>query len=1447
MALETVVVDFETHSLSVFSENAGPPTFPAGVARTGTYCCRIAPGGGVVQYGRLPAGAVVGVTSAGTKKILVRAFVRINAFPSSNPSQIRYARVLSVGGPQNGHAVLWISGDTISRAGIVLNQRFGLSVNTAQNFGPPPSGAGGLIAGTGGLGYDGITWSGGQLATGIWHEVILSVTYTPTGGNTVVTASVSVNGSALSPVGYTPPLIGGTTPTIGQVAIGNNGGDWNPAVSLDFDDVQYFAADGADAANPLPPPIVLDPDTIGPLARDEGLAAPLIITAAGGFGGPYTFAITDGDLPPGLTLAADGTISGYPTEAGSFTVTIEATDDAGETGDKEYEIVVSGLRVTIDGLDVTRKISHADFDLALNRRSTALIILGDETIPARGADVVIYARDGVTPILDGLILTRSIRGMTPSNPANEGNLDVVDYSIFFDDPTISIEHAAAVALEDVIEEIVDLALADYGITYTPTATGITLEPFSWVEVSVTEAFKRITDATGVVFRERPFKVLDVFVPLDAPAPVAITDATINAFDLSWQDGAALPANTVDLLCGPAGQGIATQRWTKGTGETEWEVDIQAVLGNAEPARAAHGFLGTTGNFADGETVTLGSSVYTFRAALVGDVAGEVLIGADAEASLGNLAAAITNAGGSGYAPSTPANADASGYVRQPDQLAAEALTPGAAGNAIAVDDTAANALWYGEGAIPIAALELGSDATGAGGWTQGYVLEDGSVAQPIGAPGSGAYYEWDVTDGRGTVSIGSGTPAPDGTVLELKYLAAYPFHAVFSTGTPPRTYRESHPEIVNYADGLALAEAIHARESVDKRELEIATDVDGFLPGQELDVDTTHRGGIDATFLVAGVRGKIVNAELWEYTITAQQSAEYQGSYVEQWKKLVTGGGGSSDAAPGVLTPTPTGIASIEPGSILNVHVNAAAGIEYSKLALTGSIVNGDIVSLAGSKLTGAYTAAGLTMATARLLGRTGGGAGAVEEISVAGSLSLVGGVLTGTAAGTVTAVSVANANGFAGTSSGGATPALTLSTTINGVLKGNGTAISAATAGTDYSAGTSALATGIVKSTTGTGALSIAVAGDFPTLNQNTTGSAASLSATLVVGSGGTGTATAFTAGSIVFAGAGGTYAQDNTNLFWDDTNKRIGIGITTPPSLLTVNVGADTTGNIGVWPSACFVVSRGGGATSEGIGFGVHAANDYSWIEAAQPGSQARSLLLNPAGGFIYVGTGNAVYPLAGSTGGPQLSTPLDVLTLKTSGDFCRLRIFATTSDGGGLVIANSATNVIAASVVSDLRAGQLNFYLTNYMPGGFVGFASHNGSSVVEDARFKSGRFGVGVTSPTAIIHIKAGTATANTAPLKFTSGTLNTTPEAMAVEALTDNLYFTITTAAARKGIVLDDGARLTSGRIPKATTNGRLIDGPTPLAGTKVYYASDSNGGPVDRKLTFTDGILVSET
>jgi hypothetical protein len=176
---------------------------------------------------------------------------------------------------------------------------------------------------------------------------------------------------------------------------------------------------------------------------------------------------------------------------------------------------------------------------------------------------------------------------------------------------------------------------------------------------------------------------------------------------------------------------------------------------------------------------------------------------------------------------------------------------------------------------------------------------------------------------------------------------------------------------------------------------------------------------------------------------------------------------------------------------------------------------------------------------------------------------------------GTVTTVSVTSANGFAGTSSGGATPALTLSTSISGILKGNGTAISAATSGTDYSAGTSALSTGIVKSTTTTGALTIAVAADFPTLNQNTTGTAANVTGTVAIANGGTGQTT-YTNGQILIGNTTGNTLTKTT------LTAGTGISVTNGAGSITIN---NTTAP---YSATYLVVAGGGGGGASGNGGG-------------------------------------------------------------------------------------------------------------------------------------------------------------------------------------------------------------------------------------------------------------------
>ena len=91
-------------------------------------------------------------------------------------------------------------------------------------------------------------------------------------------------------------------------------------------------------------------------------------------------------------------------------------------------------------------------------------------------------------------------------------------------------------------------------------------------------------------------------------------------------------------------------------------------------------------------------------------------------------------------------------------------------------------------------------------------------------------------------------------------------------------------------------------------------------------------------------------------------------------------------------------------------------------------------------------------------------------------------------------------------------------------------------------------------------------------------------------------------------------------------------------------------------------------------------------------------------------------------------------------------------------------------------------------------FISLLSETGDEVAVWA--DGGEIGIGVTTPTALIHLKAGTATANTAPLKFTSGTNLTTPEAGAMEWDGTNLYITQTTGPTRKTIAYvdtDDGS------------------------------------------------------
>lgn len=138
---------------------------------------------------------------------------------------------------------------------------------------------------------------------------------------------------------------------------------------------------------------------VGPASLPGGTAGTpyeeVTFTAEGGKA-PYSFAMTAGALPEGLSLDASGELYGTPTEAGSFTFTVTAIDANDFTGEREYTLTVDApeIVVTVPGLPSGKinadygpvRISASGgaepyaFDLASGQLPEGMTLAGDGTL-----------------------------------------------------------------------------------------------------------------------------------------------------------------------------------------------------------------------------------------------------------------------------------------------------------------------------------------------------------------------------------------------------------------------------------------------------------------------------------------------------------------------------------------------------------------------------------------------------------------------------------------------------------------------------------------------------------------------------------------------------------------------------------------------------------------------------------------------------------------------------------------------------------------------------------------------------------------------------------------------------------------------------------------------------------------------------------------------------------
>ncbi len=160
---------------------------------------------------------------------------------------------------------------------------------------------------------------------------------------------------------------------------------------------------------------------------------------------------------------------------------------------------------------------------------------------------------------------------------------------------------------------------------------------------------------------------------------------------------------------------------------------------------------------------------------------------------------------------------------------------------------------------------------------------------------------------------------------------------------------------------------------------------------------------------------------------------------------------------------------------------------------------------------------------------------------------------------------------------------------------------------------------------------------------------------------------------------------------------------------------------------------------------------------MEVRRVGNLSQLLFTNTAGtgDFRIGGDGGDIFWQGGGGRALQMGS---YWTTVLSGDrqTSNYPSFVSGLTGTGILVPAQRDGSVALGVQANSASQSAN--LTEW----------RNSSATALTVINKDGDVGIGVTSPTADLHLRGGTTAANSAPLKFTSGTNMTTPEAGAVE-------------------------------------------------------------------------------